>query len=338
MYTFRPTRETISIMLCIIATLLSLISPAVSQNAKAAPSANTGGYTVAHVLDRSAGYVNAMACTPDGSLLGVASDSGRVTLWSTASGRMVREFRGHEGPVYSVAISYDGSTIATAGYDETIRIWQLSSGRELRTLTGHKGWINAVAFTSDGHKLFSAGRDRTLRTWDVDTGKLLRMVEHPSEVFTVAASPGMPWFASDKENSFSIREIETGKEVSSGAPGQWGINTIIFNSGRAQLMTGGYDGVLWVWNIREVKVEQHIKVEGSPIISLATTAKGSLLAALCSGNGTVVLFDTAAWKETLRLPGVTYPVGSVVLCADGHILAAGGGDSPIRIWKRNSAR
>lgn len=327
----------VSSTVCTVAVSLATIFAVASETAKAPSSANVAGYSLIHVLERAAGYVNAMAMIPDGSLLAVAGDDGRVTLWSTASGKMVRELRGHKGPVYAVAISADSKMIATAGYDETIRIWELASGRERRALTGHKGWINAVAFTSDGHKLFSAGRDRSLRTWDVDTGKMLRVIEHPSEVFTVAAAPGMPWYASDKVNSASLREIETGNEVSSGIPGQWGINTIVFNPSRPQLLTGGYDGVLWAWNISEAKVEQHIKVEGSPIISLATTENGSLLAALCSGNATVALFDTATWNEAGRLEGVSYPVGSVVLSADGRILAAGGGDSPIRIWKRSDS-
>ncbi len=313
----------------LIVVLFALVLPAITATAQAA------GYTLAHTLART-GYVNAMSCTRDGSVLAVASDDGRVTLWSTASGHLIRELRGHKGPVYSVAITHDGATVATAGYDETIRLWQLSSGRELRVLTGHHGWINSVAFTSDGHTLLSAGRDRTLRTWDVATGKMLRMVEHPSEVFTVAA--GMSWFASDKENSFSVREIETGKEIASGAPGQWGINTVVFHPTQAQLMSGGYDGVLWEWNIRDGKVDQHVKVEGSPIISLATTADGSLVAALCSGNGTIALFDAMTWKEIGRLPGVTYPVGSVVLSDDGTALATGGGDSAVRIWKRSGSR
>ncbi len=315
----------------VITVLLALVLPAAAATAQAA------GYTLAHTLART-GYVNAMACTPDGSVLAVAGDDGRVTLWSTASGHLIRKLHSHKTPVYSVAITRDGATLATAGYDETITLWHLSSGREIRTLTGHHGWINSIAFTSDTRKIFSAGRDRTLRTWDVDSGKMIRMVEHPSEVFTVAAGPENVWFAADRENSFSLRKIATGNEISPGAPGQWGINTIVFHPKRPLLMTGGYDGVLWVWNIEESKVEQHIKVEGGPIISLATIANGSLVAALCSGNGTIALFDTTNWKEMGRLPGVTYPVGSVVLSDDGRMLAAGGGDSLIRIWKRSSAR
>jgi WD40 repeat protein len=266
----------------------------------------------------------------------VASDDGRVTLWSSASGNLVRVLHGHQGAVYAAAVSPDGTRIATAGFDETIRIWDLSSGRERRTLTGHRDWVNSIAFTGDGRALLSAGRDRTVRIWDLNNGKIVRTIEYPSEVFTVAGSPGRQWFASDKGNSFSIRGISTGSEIATGVPGQWGINTVVFSPSRPLLMSAGYDGLVWVWNVRTAKLEHRIQVEGSPVISLALTGNGSLLAALCSGNATVALFDTTSWKEVARLKGVSYPVGSVVFSADGRILAAGGGDSPVRIWRRRN--
>jgi WD40 repeat protein len=165
---------------------------------------------------------------------------------------------------------------------------------------------------------------------------MLRVIDYPSEAFTVAAASGNKLFASDKGNSFSLREIATGSEIAAGAPGQWGINTVVFSPRGSQLITSGYDGVVWVWNIAKAKLDEHIPVEGTPIISLAITGNGSLLAALCSGNARVVLFDTATWKELGHLPGVSYPAGSVVFSADGRLLAAGGGDSPIRIWQRSN--
>lgn len=334
-----PKQQPIHRMLSVLAILWPVVLLGANRSATD-PAHNSLAarppYTLVHVLARVAGYVNGMACTPDGALLAVVSDDGRVTIWNTASGSLVRVLRGHKGAVYAVAVSPDGTMIATAGLDETIRLWQLSSGRERRTLTGHRGWINAVAFTDDGRKLLSAGRDRTVRVWDVSSGKMLRVMDYPSEAFTVAAGSGNKLFASDKGNSFSLREIATGSEIAAGAPGQWGINTVVFSPRGSQLITSGYDGVVWVWNISKAKLDEHIPVEGTPVISLATTGNGSLLAALCSGNATVVLFDTATWKELGRLKGVSYPVGSVVFSANGHLLAAGGGDSPIRIWQRSN--
>jgi WD40 repeat protein len=295
-------------------------------------------YRLAQVLPHSTGYVNGIACSRDGSLLAVAGDDGRVTIWNTASGALVRELGGHHGPVYSVAITSDGGTLAAAGFDGTIHLWELNSGREIRVLAGHQGWVNSVAFAGNDRTLVSGGRDRTVRVWNVNTGKMLQVMQYPSEVFTVAADSTGRLLASDKENSFSIREISTMREVAAGAPGQWGINALVFSPGGRQLISSGYDGILWVWNIEEAKLDRRVNIEGSPIISLAITADGNLLAALCTGNGTVALFDTTTWKELASLKAVTYPVGSVALSADGHILAAGGGDSPVRIWQRSDAR
>ena len=295
-------------------------------------------YALVHTLPRTVGYVNGMACSRDGSLLAIANDDGQVTLWNTESGTLMRVLKEGEGAVYAVAISPDGTTLATAGFDGMIRLWAALSGRVLQIFTGHQGWINSVAFTSDGRMLISGGRDRTLRVWEITSGKTLQVVEYPSEVFTVAADHDGAFFASDKGNSFSLRDSKTGREVAGGAPGQWGINTLVFSPRRPLLISSGYDGFLWVWNIADAKVERRVEIGGSPIISLATIGDGKALAVLCTGSGIVALYDTASWHEEARLQGVTYPIGSVVMSEDGRILAAGGGDSPVRIWHRSAAR
>ena len=296
------------------------------------------GYTLAHVLPHTTGYVNDVLCSGDGSLLLVAGDDGRVTVWNAASGDLVRTIGSGHGPVYAVAITADGATIAAAGYDGNIRLWSWPSGRQIRVLAGHEGWVNALAFAGNGRTLVSGGRDRAVRVWDVETGKMLHVIRYPSEVFAVAADAAGRLFASDKENSFTIREISTAREIAQGVPGQWGIDTVLFTPNRPQLISSGYDSILWAWNIKDAKLDRRVNVEGGPIISLATTADGTLVAALCTGNGTVALFDTSSWMEIARLKAVTYPVGSVTLSADGRVLAAGGGDSPVRIWYRSNVR
>lgn len=328
-----------------LAVFFALIIPGALLSGSGVRAQNLAGnntkktnYALVHILPHSTGYVNGVLCSRDGSLLAVASDDGRVTLWDTASGHLLRVLGGHHGPVYAVAIAADSTTIATAGFDGDIRLWRTATGREIRVLTGHQGWVNSLAFAGNDLTLVSGGRDRTVRVWDVKTGKMLHVIRYSSEVFVVAADRAGRLFASDKENSFAIRRISTGREIAGGVPSQWGINAILFSPTRPQLISSGYDSILWVWNIRDSKLERRVNVEGGPIISLATTASGSLIAALCTGSGTLALIDTSAWTELARLRAVTYPVGSVTFSADGRILAAGGGDSPVRIWYRSDIR
>jgi WD40 repeat protein len=286
-------------------------------------------------LSRKQWDVNGVACSPDGSVVALAGDDGKVRLLNSETGAALRTLTAHRGAAYSVAISPDGRMLASAGFEGTIRVWDLASGRELRAFTGHKGWVNAIAFAAGGRELVSAGRDSTVRLWDVASGSSLRVIDdYQSEVFAVAASADGRWLASDKGDSFSVREIRTGKQIADGAPGQWGINTLVFGPRAHELMTSGYDGKLWRWDITASAVAGTVPIDGGPIISIAVSGDGLLLAALCSGDRTVKIFDTASWKMISRLDGTSYPVGTAAFSADGKWLAAGGGDSPVRVWRR----
>lgn len=282
------------------------------------------------------GFVNGVTSSPDGGTVVVAYDDGKVRLINPLSPNQDHRFFTGQGPVYSVAIRGDGRVLATAGFDGTIRTWDLLKGKELQVFRGHTGWINAVTFAATGRELFSAGRDCTVRRWDAATGKCLRvMKDYPSEVFAVAASPDGRWFASDKGDSISVRLPETGREVAGGIPGQWGINTVLFGPGPNAVVTSGYDGKVWQWDMTAATVAHEVAVEGGPIISVALTGDGGTLAALCTGDRTVKLLETKSWKVTGHLPGVAYPTGGVAFSADGRWLVAAGGDSPIRIWRRH---
>jgi WD40 repeat protein len=319
--------------------LCAVVVMAVATNSAARPqerqyslAANTR-YEEVRTL-RGAGYVNALAVSRNGELFALARDDGKVTLFHLASGEVIRTLE-HPGAVYAVAFSPDSRVLATGGFDETIRLWELSGGREATRLQGHEGWVNAVAFTPDGRRLVSAGRDSTVRVWDVASGKILRVVaDYPSEIFAVATSSDGQWLASDKGDSFCIRDVRTGREIADGAPGQWGINTLVFRPGSNELITSGYDGKIWAWGIAAGKVDHDEAITGGPVIAIAITTDGSLMAALCTGDRTVKLFDTRTWKQIGSLEGVSYPTGGVAFSGDGRWLAAGGGDSPVRVWRR----
>jgi hypothetical protein len=110
-------------------------------------------------------------------------------LWEVETGREVRRFEGHTGPIQGMAFIGNGSRIVTASNDQTARLWNAADGKELHKLVGHAGPINAVAVTADGRRILSAGSDATLRIWDVNSGQLLRTHESPGgPVQTVAVS------------------------------------------------------------------------------------------------------------------------------------------------------
>ncbi|MCM2372772.1 protein kinase domain-containing protein [Aporhodopirellula aestuarii] len=90
---------------------------------------------------------------------------------------LIRQFKGHTGPVKSVAVSPDGQTAASgSGWpsgDQTIRIWDVETGEQKQALSlGFN--VMSVAFSSDGRQMIAGGASPEISLWDVQTGELLR--------------------------------------------------------------------------------------------------------------------------------------------------------------------
>ena len=110
--------------------------------------------------------VNAVAFSPDCSLLAVGTSAWEVRLYGVQALELVCPgLQGHREALASVAFHPDGRSLASASWDSTIRIWSVPEGRQLDVLRGHRGRVNRVVFARDG-TLFSASDDKTVRKWD----------------------------------------------------------------------------------------------------------------------------------------------------------------------------
>src|SRR5262249_48636113 len=77
-------------------------------------------------LTGPAGYVWALAFSPDGKTLAAGVTDGTVWLWNVAtpgSPSLVATLTGPAGHVYSVAFAPAGGVLAAASDDGTVRLW-----------------------------------------------------------------------------------------------------------------------------------------------------------------------------------------------------------------------
>ncbi len=136
-------------------------------------------------------HSSAVMCTaysPDGRFLASGGYDNTVKLWNVENGKMIRNFRGHDGIIKDAAFSPDGMRLATAGMDGTVRIWGIDGSLEA-VMDGHMFGAVCVAFSADGKLIASGGEDCTLKIWD-SSGALLESVELGySPVMSVAFSP-----------------------------------------------------------------------------------------------------------------------------------------------------
>jgi len=87
-----------------------------------------------------------------GDVLATGGVDAVVRVFALSTGQLVRELRGHEGPVQSLALG--GSVLVSGGSDDmTIKVWSLLEdvdASECATLDEHPGYVRSVAISPSG--------------------------------------------------------------------------------------------------------------------------------------------------------------------------------------------
>jgi WD40 repeat protein/tRNA A-37 threonylcarbamoyl transferase component Bud32 len=133
---------------------------------------------------------NAMAFSPDGRWLLMASFTGNVNIWDTQDWHIAAEEKMPDTRLGKVAFSPDSSMFVTGSLDGEVRLWQTMPLRQAGLLGKHQSIVLALAFSPDGSEVVSSGDDRTIALWDVERRKLKTYIgQQNASVTSLAISP-----------------------------------------------------------------------------------------------------------------------------------------------------
>jgi U3 small nucleolar RNA-associated protein 15 len=88
---------------------------------------------------------------PDGQLVAVGCDDGRVRIFSVANKTLLRNFSGHENATHRCEFLSNGKSVASFSDDKTVRIWDLATEAEDMKFAEHT--VNIVNGLDDGRSM-----------------------------------------------------------------------------------------------------------------------------------------------------------------------------------------
>jgi WD40 repeat protein len=279
------------------------------------------------------GPVDAVAISPQGSIIATASQDKTVKLWKP-DGTLLKTLKGHDAQVYAVAFTPDSQIIASGSEDKTIKLWK-QDGTLLKTLKGHSKAVKGVSISPNGEMIASASWDGTVKLWKLD-GKLVKTIilngNLPQQT-TVAFSPDGEMIASGgwngtvklwKLDGTLQRTLEVDKQKGE-------VYKVAFSTNGEMIATASDDKTVKLWRISDGKLLNTLAGHSAAVRGVAFSPDSKIIASV-SDDTTVKLWKPDGTLLT-TLPGHDGEVYGVAFSPDSEIIASASEDKTVKLWK-----
>lgn len=309
----------------------------------------------------------AVAFSPDGSILASADTSHTVRLWDMASPsspsrggpkgggggggprqRAVLEAEA-SGQLTAMSFSPSGALLATGSASGELHVFDTAGGGVSSVRAAHAGAIRRLAFSPNSKALVSASDDCTLRLWDP------QMAAASGRGASGAGQGGQP---AGVAGAFSAHFTRAGRVMAclseDGGLTMWdaGAAAAMAAPQRAQgtsrpcasrvspdgatLAVGEADGIIRLWDLGSGKLRARLKGHGDAVRDLAFSPAGDALAS-ASEDCRARLWSVSSGQQLALLTGHTSAAMSVAVSPDAGMVAAGAEDGTIRGWPTAAA-
>jgi WD40 repeat protein len=267
----------------------------------------------------------ALAAAPDGESFVTAEPSwrdkpyGRILWWSVDPLKRTKTWTTPAG-IVSVAFSPDGKYLASGDEAGNIELRNVESGVVTASLTGHVDQVLGVAFTPDGNRLLSGSYDKTVRLWDIASrATIFTWSTHRGLVREVAVSrDGRLGASASTDETIKCYDLISGEELTTYSRHTRGAHSVEFLPDGSGLVSGGENGRIAVWPLRQDEAAA-IEAPGASAVAILSDK----LTALCAANDGVTQIDLATMR-ILRKVATPAHVTRIALSADDRTAILGG--------------
>jgi WD40 repeat protein len=275
---------------------------------------------------------SALAFSPDGKLLALGWQDGRVSLHDAATGKELRKFlEGHEASITSLVFAGDGKTLVSACGAGRAYWWDVSTGKQLRQLAGlpraeepnplqsqlpdpGPGPLT-LARTPDGGTVVGAGMDNNLfkvRFWELSTGKLRRQLVVDNLAGDLA----------------DRARLELGDETT--GPIVAGFMPCLALAPDGKSLAAGSGPNIELRELRHGREVRQYAIYGN-LQCLLFSPNGKYLAG-ASDDGSIRIWDAATGTLMTELRGHRGSAAGLAFTPDGKTLTSAGNDTTVVFW------
>lgn len=144
-------------------------------------------------------YVSCVAFSPNGKFVVTGSMDNTIKLWDFKSGKEIRSFSEHTGPIRTVFFSPDGSKILSASADNKALVYDVETGAVLVEIIQKKDRLWKACFSPDGSKILTMADRGVISLWNSESGELIGDYKK-SYKGTISSQ----WFAADGQGFMSL--------------------------------------------------------------------------------------------------------------------------------------
>jgi WD40 repeat protein len=287
---------------------------------------------------------------PDRTLL-IKTRRGTYEIWDLREPHRPRPLgslasdasRPNESLVSAVGYGADGRTAATVDSDGTTRLWDLTKLTRphlraqlmpaMHAAGDDDAPLASAEFSPDGDRLAVANAAHTVQLWDLTTERPRRITVVPGDT-AAFTSDGHTVAIADQRGSVQLWDASSAaaprRLASLANPGA--ALSVAFSRGTGLLAVGDINGSVSVWNVADLRRPERLTVgqlDGG--WSAVFGPRGDTL--FTAADGSVRIWDLSSIL-------VSHPRGvtSVQLNHQGDLLATGGRDHLVRLWRVDGVR